>query len=370
MDRMLAENLRYLRKERALTQEQLAEALGVTVGAVYKWENGRSVPEISMLMQLADLFETSLDALVGFEVQNSGASALDERIYDLQIQKKYKEAIIEAEKSLLRYPNHFQIVLRAGSLYGHAGTELKENKYLYRSIELLERAILLLSQNTNPEISEVSIQGNIAQHYILLGQVEKGIEILKKYNVNGVHDALIAISYTGSDIMHIKTPELDIRNAEPYITRAYLNNLTSSVLTMMAYANYYFEIKDYRSGREAHLYLAEMLQNMKIEKNSVAYVDKIIALSYYGCASFSQHLGENDAVISYLHLAYEIAERFDSAPTSGMENMRFCVGDAKNTAAYDDLGESAMVAIEMYIGQEEQNSLLYQTWKQLCGGIQ
>lgn len=39
----LAENIRDLRKKRALTQEQLAEALGVTAGAVYKWESGGSL---------------------------------------------------------------------------------------------------------------------------------------------------------------------------------------------------------------------------------------------------------------------------------------------------------------------------------------
>ena len=36
----IAENIRMLRREHALTQEQLAEVLGVTVGAVYKWEAG------------------------------------------------------------------------------------------------------------------------------------------------------------------------------------------------------------------------------------------------------------------------------------------------------------------------------------------
>ena len=38
MENKLAENIRTFRKQRALTQEQLAEVLGVTVGAVYKWE--------------------------------------------------------------------------------------------------------------------------------------------------------------------------------------------------------------------------------------------------------------------------------------------------------------------------------------------
>ena len=39
----LAENIRMMRKERGLTQEQLAEAMGITVGTVSKWETGGSL---------------------------------------------------------------------------------------------------------------------------------------------------------------------------------------------------------------------------------------------------------------------------------------------------------------------------------------
>ena len=43
MDMKLAETIRTFRKERSLTQEQLSEVLGVTAGAVYKWEAGGSL---------------------------------------------------------------------------------------------------------------------------------------------------------------------------------------------------------------------------------------------------------------------------------------------------------------------------------------
>lgn len=56
-----------LRKEHGMTQEQLANALGITFQAVSKWENGISSPDISTLPLLADLFGVSVDALLGRE---------------------------------------------------------------------------------------------------------------------------------------------------------------------------------------------------------------------------------------------------------------------------------------------------------------
>ena len=71
MKMMLAENIRTFRKERSLTQEQLAEALGVTAGAVYKWEAKLSIPELGLIIQMADFFDISVDVLLGYEVRDN-----------------------------------------------------------------------------------------------------------------------------------------------------------------------------------------------------------------------------------------------------------------------------------------------------------
>ena len=52
-----------LRKQRNLTQDQLAEAMGVSAQAVSKWENDISCPDIAMLPNLADYFQVSIDSL-------------------------------------------------------------------------------------------------------------------------------------------------------------------------------------------------------------------------------------------------------------------------------------------------------------------
>ena len=57
-----------LRKEHGMTQEQLANALGITFQAVSKWENGISSPDISNIKAIAQLFGVSIDSLFGLEL--------------------------------------------------------------------------------------------------------------------------------------------------------------------------------------------------------------------------------------------------------------------------------------------------------------
>lgn len=76
MTAKLYENIKALRKKQHITQEQLAEAVGVNVGAVYKWEQNLSSPDIHTIMELASFFGVLLDALVGYEMQDPTADGL------------------------------------------------------------------------------------------------------------------------------------------------------------------------------------------------------------------------------------------------------------------------------------------------------
>ena len=67
MEQTLGKRIMQHRKRLNLTQDQLAEKLGVTAQAVSKWENDQSCPDINMLPRLAELFGTSTDALLGHE---------------------------------------------------------------------------------------------------------------------------------------------------------------------------------------------------------------------------------------------------------------------------------------------------------------
>ena len=63
-----------LRKEKGMTQKDLADKLGVSFQAVSKWENGDSLPDTGLLLDLSDLLETTVDKLL-----NAGVFAANER---------------------------------------------------------------------------------------------------------------------------------------------------------------------------------------------------------------------------------------------------------------------------------------------------
>jgi len=68
---MLSENLRTLRRYEKLSQEQLAEKIGVSRQAVAKWENGESMPDIENCVALAKVFGVSLDDLVNYKTEEA-----------------------------------------------------------------------------------------------------------------------------------------------------------------------------------------------------------------------------------------------------------------------------------------------------------
>ena len=173
MDMKLAENIRTFRKERSLTQEQLSEVLGVTAGAVYKWEAGLSVPDIQLIMEMADFFDTSVDVLLGYEMKDNRLDATVKRLQEYRRQKD-RAGLAEAEKALKKYPHSFRIVNECSSLYRGYGFDSGDRDILRRSMALLEQSLLLLGQNTDPEISEQTGAGRDGEGDRALQEAQRG----------------------------------------------------------------------------------------------------------------------------------------------------------------------------------------------------
>lgn len=358
----LAENIKTFRKERKMTQEQLAEALGVTVGAVYKWEQDMSKPEISLIMEMADLFGTSTDVLLGYEWRTGNAGAALERIVALSKEKNYEEATIEAEKALKKYPNNFDVVYQSALVYLAEGEDYQHREVYIRAVELLDHACELLSQNTDENISEVSIRTQAAKAHLLLGNTDKALNILKKYNVCGVNNAMIGMVL--GDYLH------NADEAEKYLGKAFSSYVDDINFIMVGYANVFFQRKDYQSAIDCFLWLRNTLRGIQ-PISELTWFDKYDCVLLETIAECYCFIGDFDNARSYLKEALEKALRYDLAAPGEVCDMKFFTSlHLENQPTYDIYGKTAMDCLQRRI-QPNDNGVpqLWQIWLEIKSGV-
>ena len=84
---MLSEKIYKFRRKSGLSQEQLAEKIGVSRQAISKWERGTSTPELGKLLELSKCFNITLDELVKEETVNQGANEMSQKVEETKVPK-------------------------------------------------------------------------------------------------------------------------------------------------------------------------------------------------------------------------------------------------------------------------------------------
>jgi len=147
-------NLKQLRKEKNLTQEELAECLSVSPQTVSKWENNISMPDLSVLPVLADYFGTTVDILIRHDInhEKSELKDLGKSVHALANEGKLDEAykLLKDSKgkwALSASMNH----LMSATLY-----QLSKEKESSERQELLEEAIMYANRTIRLDGGETS----------------------------------------------------------------------------------------------------------------------------------------------------------------------------------------------------------------------
>ena len=110
----LGQVIRKYRKNKNMTQEEMGGRLGVTAPAVNKWENGASMPDITLLAPIARLLGITTDILLSFreELTAEEIKALVYEADSMLKEKPYEEAFLWVKKKLEQYPNCEQLILQ------------------------------------------------------------------------------------------------------------------------------------------------------------------------------------------------------------------------------------------------------------------
>ena len=330
----LADNIRTFRKQRRLTQEQLAEGMGVTAGAVHKWETGLATPELSLILKLADFFEVSTDVLLGYEMRDNRPQSISERL-TRYINTEDPEGLKEAENALRRFPHSFDIVYLSAVLFMIFGGKTHQDALLLRASELLRKSLLLLPQNTNPGISDIGIYAYMANVQIMRGQGARAAALLREHNREGIYDDQIGMTLS----LMCRQPE----DAQPFLSRALLGSLTRLFQTVIGKAYAFVLSGDPDSAENLLLWGLNLFEGIK-QSETAGYPDQ--ACSYLYTLLSCVYLKRNcpDDARKAMSQALELAERFDSLPSYDATSVRYIPG-AENYFLHFILGSTARESI-------------------------
>lgn len=164
------------RKELQLTQEQVAQFIGVSRAAVSKWEQGQSYPDIVLLPKLAMYFDLTIDELLGYEPQLTNAAI--ERIYaELAkdfTEKPFEEVVTKIDALIAEYYSCYPFLVKIAQLY--VNHYKLSPDVLERAIELCQRVkgnaedVRLITEATVLEAMSYLMQQKPAQVLELLGE--------------------------------------------------------------------------------------------------------------------------------------------------------------------------------------------------------
>ncbi len=137
----IGENIRAFRKQNGLTQEELAGRLGVTYQAVSKWEHGTTAPDISLLPELAAVFGTSIDALLGYAAEKKTSAWYEERYKGAEYYWGVKPSFMCLEVLRILPPDRPLRVLDVGCGEGKDAVFFAKNGYKVSAFDITQSGI-------------------------------------------------------------------------------------------------------------------------------------------------------------------------------------------------------------------------------------
>lgn len=246
------------RRELGLTQEQVAQYLGVTTPAVSKWEKGITCPDIALLPPLARLLKIDLNTLFCFreELTSQEISDFCQKLRAVAENKGISEAFTQAKEMLLTFPHNAQLLqcvtMQLDSMLLLSALSEQEKAGMNETVtDWYEQ----LAQSVDSKIRSTA-NFMLASRYIRRGEMEKAQEILDTMpDPNDmVADYADKLTLQVAVYMHGKEPERAARELEHALLSA-VNKVQIRLLQLMG--------AELAAGeREKAEYIAKAAQDM------------------------------------------------------------------------------------------------------------
>lgn len=179
MNLSIGANIKRLRLERKLTQDEVAAHLGVSFQAISKWERGDGYPDIETLPSIANYFSVTVDELLGVS-ELEKKSKYDEINAEWRLNNKnglHAENVEMMKEGLKAFPNDALLLVQLStSLEKLDGTPEQKEKNLRESIAVQEQ---IINYCDDCEVRGATLY-NVCFAYWKIGERDKAVEQAKK----------------------------------------------------------------------------------------------------------------------------------------------------------------------------------------------
>lgn len=287
------------RKERGITQEDLATYVGVSKASVSKWETGQSYPDITTLPVLATFFDISVDELIGYSPQLT-REAIHKVYTSLAgqfVSKGYEQTLEESEEIRKKYYSCYELQFQLAVLYLNYGigapTEELKNSMIARVIEICKR---LKEESGDPLLMRNANSLEATANLILLNAVEV-IELLEDTMVpTQTDDVVLANAYLKLG----KTEE-----AKETLQFQIYQNVINIMNELITYSMLFITDSDrFEDIKSRMLHIADDFGIEKLNPNIMANV-------YYSLAVAYVQQGRLDDVMDMLKLYTNTCKNFE-----------------------------------------------------------
>ncbi len=168
----IAATIRRLRLEQGLTQEALAQALGVSSQAVSKWENGQTMPDITLLLSLSKELNIGINELLG---GNRRQELMQQFIHATHFGDEF--VLIACEKALEEFPDDEMFLRERATAQLNIGKKDYMRRERFIRMAIHEFYLLSSKYPNNPEYP-----AKMAQGYLALGDRERAVSTMLNYS--------------------------------------------------------------------------------------------------------------------------------------------------------------------------------------------
>ncbi len=292
----IGSNIKKLRRERDITQEQLAELLHLTPSAISQWETDRVLPDIAYLPKLANIFRVSADVILGIDVEakDTRIEEIYKEVRELWCTGQRDEAERLCREGLAEFPDAYILMEELAFNLSYSNDRAVQEE----SIALFER----IRAGSNDEVAKNFAVGNLCSLYMAVGKPDAAKQLA---------ESVPTLIYTKQQCLRMTLRGKDWADEVRSQTAIFFDEFIWELRNLMTVF------------RDEHpLFSAEEL--VVLWKKAIAFVElfyedgnyefdrQIVIEAHFRLACLYVKLGQPDAALSELEAMLEQIEIYDA----------------------------------------------------------